>query len=328
MYKKYMIEILDKQTKFLLKRTPLKLSFADFLAYVNIQYPSLGNIYKYQAIPEGYEDANFLIYTFKGKYVLKIFSNERSKQNIKDYVRILKEAKETGVQTMALIKGRKSPLGKIANTYFIITKYFQGRNFQDKQPTLIEIRDITKEIAKLNTIKFGVEESYDSWGNANLLKEYNLNKGRLDQETINYLTPTINKLKMLKTGNFSKNLIHGDMQRLHVLKNAAGKFCIIDYGCARNDLKVYELSTFLAWFCLTKKQWRNRKNIWNTVVKSYTKIHNLKKSESASLLMLTEAAYAAYYFKTYLLRKQGDRSWQTRSWYKQAKTMLDLIRNW
>ena len=84
MYKKYMIEILDKQTKFLLKRTPLKLSFADFLAYVNIQYPSLGNIYKYQAIPEGYEDANFLIYTFKGKYVLKIFSNERSKQNIKD----------------------------------------------------------------------------------------------------------------------------------------------------------------------------------------------------------------------------------------------------
>jgi len=318
---------MNNKTKTLLARVDLSVAFGSFLKQLEKDYPLLGPIKSCRPITEGYEDANFLFETSRNKYVLKIFAKTRSILNIKSYSKLLVGAQKAKVQSLQPIRGKNGYLGKIKQTRFVITEFFIGRNFRNSTPSLLDIRIITKELVKLNSLNFKFYESYDSWSNAHLVCEFKKNKNKLDQATVNYLDPTVKALNKLNTRGFSRSIIHGDLQPLHIFKNNQGRYCLIDYGCARNDYLVYELSTFLAWFCLLKKNWQRRKAIFSYVIDTYTKTHKLSKQEIDSLPLLIKAAYAAYYLKTKLLIGGGDRSKQTRDWFKQAEKMLGLVRS-
>lgn len=85
-------------------------------------------------------------------------------------------------------------------------------------------------------------------------------------------------------------MIHGDMQRKHVIKGVDGKYCILDFGCMAFDPKV-------------------------SVLGVYNETHHLTEAELNSLLILMKASYAAYYFKTSILIDEGDKSLETLEWH-------------
>jgi len=314
----------------LLKRTFLKLPFEKFIKKIENIYPSIGIIKECNPVLEGYEDANFIIDTNMGKFVLKIFLRERTGKNIRDYIKILLEAEKIGVPVIKLIKGNLGFLSTITFrnniVYFYISKFFDGENFETKTPRIFDVVKIIKYLARLNTLQFQIGESYDSWGNKNLLKEYELNKNKISTEVNTMIIPTITKLTKLEFNKFSKSVIHGDMQRKHVLKNKKGEYCILDFGCASYAGKVFEISTFLAWFCLDENNWKDRKKIYSTVITEYTKRHNLANYELKSIPLLIEASYVSYFLKTSLLIQEGDKSEETYNWHVSAKKMLQKFR--
>lgn len=281
----------------LLNRTNLRVPIEQYLSALQQEFTQVRIINSFQPIFEGYEDVNIVLNTNNGQYVLKIFATFRSEKNIHDYIKVIHEATNIGVETLELIQ---SETGKdyffYDNTYSIITKYLDGDNFVKTPPTLEEMLEVTKSLAKLNTLNFDIDETYDSWGNNNLLNEYS-NTIVKNEEVKKDLLPIINFLEGFDTYQFSKGVIHGDMQRKHVLKNK-DKLCIIDYGCMRNDLKVYDLSTFLAWFCLGEDNWDQKDDIFKKVINEYTKINPLSDGEIRSIKPLVTASYAAYYLKT------------------------------
>ncbi|NTU47002.1 phosphotransferase [Candidatus Roizmanbacteria bacterium] len=308
----------------LIKRTNLTGNIEQLLVKIQKQY-FIGQILDCEPILEGYEDANFLISTLDKKYVLKIFSKSRSKSVIASYVKILEQASSIHVPVINLVLGSdRAFLHAYAQVSYILTDFFEGNNFEEeKNTTRQDIISLTAHIAHLNTLNFPVEEDYDSWGNKNLIKEYERTKQYLLPDQMKLLNPAITRFSDLDFSRFSKAVIHGDMQRKHVLKNNKGEYCILDFGCASYDAKLIELSTFLAWFCLSSENWNKKDEIIQTVVDEYQKIHMLSVYELESIPALIQAAYASYFLRTSVLINTGDTSTETKQWHEEAKQMLE-----
>ncbi|OGD91800.1 hypothetical protein A3D81_01535 [Candidatus Curtissbacteria bacterium RIFCSPHIGHO2_02_FULL_40_17] len=301
----------------LLSRTNLTSPFGEFLKKLEEEVPRLGKIRNLQPILEGYEDANFILESDLGRLVIKIFTKERSPKNNKDYVRILEESAKIGVPVPKLIF-----YGKISSASFIITEFFEGENFENGTPMLSDIIAITAYLSKLNTLNFPVDELYDSWGNKNLLKEYEKSRNNLTSQQDKLIAPIVEGFKKVDFSKFQKAVIHGDLQRKHVLKSGKGKYCILDFGCMSNDSKVIELSTFLAWFCLQEDTWEQREEIIDKVINNYASIHQLSSQETASIPTLIKASYAAYFLRTSILIKEGDTSEETKEWHEKSNKLL------
>jgi len=322
----------DPKIQLLLARTNLKIPFVRFIAIVEEMFLSIGTINSFLPISEGYEDANFILDTTTGKYVLKIFLKSRTIKNINSYIKILTECKKIGFPTTEVVKDFNEGLGFVEDNgekiYFIITKFFNGSNFQRKSPTLEDIKIITAYMSKLNTLNFDIDEEYDSWGNKNFAKEYKENKNKITPEQNRLIEPIYQKLIKLNLSSFSKSVIHGDMQRKHVLKDNKNNYCIFDFGCMANDLKVIDLSTFLAWFCFQKDTWGDKEEIYREVLNIYNRIHHLTESEIESLPTLVKASYGAYFLKTSVLINERDNSDETLDWHNRAGEMLKLTSKW
>lgn len=312
--------IMDRSgIELLIKRTNLTISFTEFLKLLPIR-----KIIKVAPILEGYEDANFILETITNRYVLKIFASERSEQNIKDYAKVLSRLEQIKVPSLKMIGG----LHLQNKVFFILSPFFDGQNFVNISPTLNDIVHVTKYLAKVNTLNFAIEESYDSWGNKNLFKEFNKNKEKLSRDQLQIVNPLVQQFKGLNFKQFSQSFIHGDMQKKHVLKSKQGKFLILDFGCMSYGPKIIDLSTYLAWFCLDENNWKDKEKIIKAVVDEYLKIHQLSPYELQSLIVLTKASWTAYYLKTSFLIKKGDSSLETKDWHDKSKTMLELSKNW
>lgn len=315
----------------LLDRTNLNISFNEFLNDVQIKFISIGKVESYSPINEGYEDANIILNTSNGKYVLKIFFAERNLKNINSYIKILRECKNVGVQTTEILTDFNEGLGLFENggvkTYYIITKFFEGKNFQNTTPTIDDIKKVTQLLSKLNILDFEVDKEYDAWGLKAFPDEYKLKKNRLTPEQDLLIKGVYTDYTKLDMSNFSKSVIHGDMQRKHVIKNDTNEYCIIDFGCMSYDYKVIELATYLAWFCLQEDTWKDKDIIYKEVLSIYNSIHNLTESELKALPLLTRASYSAYYMTTSVMINEGDTSEETRDWQDRSKKMLELSKD-
>lgn len=313
---------------FLFSRTGTSINDSLLTSELKTQFPAIGEIRKVKPIEEGYEDANILITSDNGLFVAKMFSKERSEKNRQDYVKILQILKSKGIPVIDLISGKEGFMGNIIGVDFFITKFFNGNNFVTNTPTVDDMIKIASYLGKINNINIPVEESYDSWGNKNLLKEYHKYKGILDNPQIQLLNPIIQKYSQIDFNGFSKTFIHGDMQRKHVLKNSEDNYCILDFGCMAYDAAIIDLSTFLAWFCLQKDNWNQIESIYPKVISAYLKNHALTEKELSLIPLLTKASYAAYFLKTSALIHSGDKSTETMKWHKDSKIMLELSKPW
>lgn len=315
----------------LIKRTNLNISFDEYLKDVQNKFTSIDKIENCSPINEGYEDANIILNTSSGKYVLKIFFAERELENINSYIKILTECKNIGVPTTEILLEYNDGLGiyeyKNVKTYYIITKFFEGNNFQKTTPTNEDIRKVTEYIAKLNTLNFEVGEGYDSWGIKAFPEEYKKKKEKLTLEQDLLVKNIYEEYSKLDMSSFSKSVIHGDMQRKHVIKNSNNEYCILDFGCMAHDYKVIELATYLAWFCLQEDTWNHKDMIYKEVLDIYNSIHNLTDEEISSLPLLIKASYSAYYMTTSVMINDGDTSEETLNWHNRSKKMLGLSIN-
>lgn len=316
----------------LLKRTNLDISFDEFLDDVQSKFASIGTIESYSPINKGYEDANIILNALNGKYVLKIFFAERNLKNINSYIKILRECKNVGVQTTEILTDYNEGLGLFeygdVKTYYIITKFFEGKNFQNTTPAIDDIKKVTQLLSKLNTLDFEVDKEYDAWGLKAFPDEYKVKKNRLTPEQDLLIKGIFTDYTKLDMSNFSKSVIHGDMQRKHVIKNDTNEYCIIDFGCMAYDYKVIELATYLAWFCLQEDTWKDKNTIYKEVLSIYNSIHNLTELELQALPLLTRASYSAYYMTTSVMINEGDTSEETRDWHDRSKKMLELSKDW
>lgn len=316
----------DESLHKLLQRTSLRVPFEVFLDSLQSMYPTLGSINNCEPITVGYESANILIFTSKGEYFLKIFESDRERANIDALIRVHLESRKIAVPVPELVQGNNGYLSifsqeNIEIPYFI-TRKFEGETFERIEPSIEDMRVVCQYMALLNTLSFPVAEAYDSWGNKNLVQEYDKLQGFSKEKE--QVSDIVEAVRSLPLSNFSQSVIHGDMQTKHVLKSRTGNYCILDFGCMSFDARVVEFSTFLAWFCFSEKSWHDHSEIYQSILTIYLATHHLSTEEVSSIPILIRAAYASYYLKTCQLIAEGDLSDETKGWNASSFKLLQL----
>ncbi len=315
-----------------LSRTNLSIPIIDYLKQV-VSYFNLGMLYKFEFIEQGYEDVNIKIYTSSGDYVIKMFNKNRSLPRIKSIIKGLNEFHKIGIPTTELISFNKKCLYQSNQSqrkiYSYVTKFFKGNNLLQQQITKRDLLELTKFLAKINTLNFPITYDYDSWGIANILLEFDKKKSSLSIKELNLIEAIVESFKKIDFHLCSKSVIHGDMQKQHVLKNNQGQYCILDLGCLNYDYVIFDLAVFIAEFCTDYSQVLDFKNIYADIIKTYSQIKRLSEYELSIIPFLISAHYAIYFITTnYLIKTQNDTSRETKDWYDFSKKGLELSDKW
>lgn len=250
----------------------------------------LGEFVSNKLIEIGYEDYNYVLTTSKGKFVVKVFSNERTNDNAKDLASRACVAFENGVSSPTIHKTNNGEvlltLTLDDNKYrLLVMDYINGKDFftLKELPNNKELELIATELAKLNSIEYNPPFIYDKWAIVNFEEEYNKNLSLADNED----KPLIqNAYKLFKSCDFSKlkyGFVHGDIIETNVIKDNTGKLYFIDFSVSNYLPRIVDLAVTICDLCLDLDDIANSKTRAELFVKAYEKHAPLSQYEKQCL---------------------------------------------
>jgi len=203
-------------TKDLLKRVVLKTSFKDLSKELCEQF-LLGNPISFKPMKVGYEELNTLLITSTGKFVVKIFSKNKSLDVIKSNLTALIEYSRGGIPSPKLYKSLNGDfLYKVKNhksTYLIVMDFFDGKKFTEIDPTEEDKKNIANILGNIHKLQFKTSANYDIWLTKNLVKEFELKRKYLSNSEELMILPIVERLKKVDYSKLSKSIVHFDLHR-------------------------------------------------------------------------------------------------------------------
>ncbi len=281
----------------------------------------------------GYDDLNFSVRTNSDRYILKFFNTEwKTEQVIYDYVKVILECKRVGIPVSELVESGNSVfIEKIQNEYCCVIKAFDGDTLEETKYEIFLAERIAKYLGQIHSFKFEIANNYDSWGTKNFGKEYEYKVKLLDDQKTKLVDKALERFKKIKFSKLEKSVIHGDIQKKHVLKNKEGDMCIIDFGCANFDFKAMDVSIFIAQVVLDPNlDLGTNKDNAQKVIDAYLKIQKLTDYEKSVIPDFIISTFAMYLLSAnYVLKAENDDSQQTLDWIefgaRGLETFLDNL---
>lgn len=290
------------------------------------RYYELGRIERSQLITQGYDDLNVLLVCKRGRYVAKIFNKSKEPAAIEEYVRVQMALASRRLPVPHIHTMNGAGLFRVAGrhqeTLVCVSEFFAGENFVAAPPHRDDILAITRFLASLHKLPLDITPSYDSWGTLNLPDQFARKQALVSGATRRLVAPLADALASMKFGHARKRIIHGDLQRKHVLKDARGRYCILDFGCMDYSYPIVDLGIFLALFCLEDSTPTSAQQIIVDVLNVYRSCAPLPTEHIALLGTLIRATWASYLLTSDFLMRGGDRTRQTRQWHRFALTSL------
>lgn len=300
----------------LFSRVDIAGSLEDLLMRVATNY-RLGSIQSHKLLPDGYQELNVLVTTTSGRFVVKIFSKEKSLQRVQDNVWGYLTFKEKGVPMPVLQQNTNgeyilSTKGKRRTTHLCVTDYFDGSYLHTKDASDSDIRLLAEHMATIHSHTKRIHRYYDTMGLVNLLTQYKKFRSYLSSNLLVLVEPVVKEFSSIHLGEFRHSIIHGTFESKNILKNKKGELCLLDLGCMDYNASIVDVATFLANYTIdmNKKDKQERINLFLT---AYQTQHPLTAKEVRSLPILIRAQYATIVVRTnYYIRRKRDTSSQTR----------------
>lgn len=310
-----------------LSRIDLDIHLDELISKVAHKF-QLGEVLNWQPIEEGLDDCNVRLETRLGKYVVKIFSKGKPSRIISDNVKALLKLHDSDIPVPQLVPfGNDNHIynvqGKNHKTKLCVTTYFQGNSLALHPITDTDVRTVAMYLARFHLLPFKVHRNYDSWGTTNLLNEFKRKKQFLPKSDFELIAPTVEEFSKVDIGKFKKSVIHGDLQRAHVLKDQ-NQYCILDLGCMDFNARVIDLAIFLALFCSDDQSYA--KNYMRIALDEYQS-HSLplSKHEVSFLPLAIRATYCAYLLASNSSLANGHTTTQIQSWNSFSRRNLKLF---
>jgi len=309
----------------LLSRVDIAQPLAKLLGDMARNY-ELGRIKRYHLIKQGYDDLNVLLICERGRYVAKFFNKRKDIASVEDQVRVQTALARRHLPVPRLRTRKGAGLFRVAGrsqeTFVCISEFFAGENFEAGPPKREDMLTIARYLAMLHRLPFAITPTYDTWGTLNLPDEFTRKQALVSEEIRGLVAPLADAIADMKFGRARRRIIHGDLQRKHVLKDGDGRYCILDFGCMDYNYPIVDLGIFLALFCVEGNSPSQAQNIIADVLDAYTSCAPLPSGHIALLGTLIRATWASYLLTADYLMRGGDRTRQTRQWRRFALTSL------
>lgn len=309
----------------LLSRVDIAQPLNEVLTEIARHY-GVGRIEQSRLITQGYDDLNALLVSEQGSFVAKIFNKNKASATVEDYVRVQIALATRHLPVPRILTVNGAGLFRVAGcfqeTFVCVSEFFAGEDFVDVPPHRDDMLAIARFLAELHQLPFAITPSYDSWGTLNLPDEFARKQKLVSDETRRLVAPLADAIANIRLGEAHRRIIHGDLQRKHVLKDGGGHYCILDFGCMDYSYPVVDLGIYLALFCLEGSDPSQTHDFIADVLETYTSWAPLTSEHIAVLSTLIRATWASYLLTAEFLMRGGDRSRQTRQWRRFALTSL------
>lgn len=279
----------------------------------------LGPVEKFVPILTGYQDCNIDLHTSGGRFVVKLFSSEKTQERINDVIAGYISCQAAGVPIVPLktsIHGaqRFEIPGKHHPSYGCVFEYIEGKPFTKTPVTDADLVAMSQALARIHTIRKTVRRYYDTMGIINAPHEYKLKQDALSSDEQSQIAPVISKLSRITFSGFHHGIIHGSMEKENILKNTNNEICILDLGCMDYAPTILDIATLIANMTLYTTDEKKR-HIIHEIITAYTSNVSLDTTELTALPTLIRGQYAAYIIgMTHRMRKEHDMTKQTQTW--------------
>lgn len=261
---------------------------------------NLGNFVNYQIILIGYEDFNFSLETDKGKFFVKIFSNERTLNDCKRNVDVIVKSIEAGVSVPKIYSSDQGFLHILkidkSTLRLCVMDFIDGRDFfSSKKPiTKKDILSLAHQAALMNTIKLKPSKIYDTWAITNFLLEFEKKSSCLEKEDFDIIYPLVEEFKYLKVETLPHCFVHGDIIRTNVIKDKKGKLWIVDFSVSNYYPRIQELAVLACDILFNQHDKSESEQNFKNALKEYQKTIKLTQKELESLPTYIKLAHAMH----------------------------------
>lgn len=284
-----------------------------------VQAFHIGTVEKYSQILTGYQDCNIDLLTSNGRFVVKFFSSEKTKERIDDVISGHILLTKAGVPMPTLKKTQsgthlfETP-GNIHPSFACVFDHVDGKPLTKTPTTDMDLTTLSHIATLIHGIQKPIHHYYDTMGIANVPHEYKLKQDALSADEQLEITPIVAKVSRINLSKFRQSIIHGSLEKENILKKPDGGIHIIDLGCMDYNASVLDLATLIANMTLYTTE-EKRRHIIHEIITSYTKSLSIPQEELTALPTLIRAQYAAYIIAmTYHMRKNHDMTKQTQTW--------------
>ncbi len=279
----------------------------------------LGDIQTYAPILTGYQDCNISLVTSSGRYVVKLFSKEKTKRRIDDVIWAYTTFAKHNVPVPVLCATPDNRYimeipGNIHPSFLCVFTYFAGKPLTRGPTTDTDLVTLTCAMATIHTMQHSIGRYYDTLGITNLTEEYKKKSDALSADERARIVPVISAFRKIHLSSLPQSIIHGTYEKENVLKNPDGNLCLLDFGCMDLTASVLDIATFIANFTLyldTDK----RSHVIRVILDTYQSVRPITPDERSALLPLIRSKYAAYaVVMSYHMRVEHDLTKQTQTW--------------
>ena len=225
---------------------------------VCIEY-NLGSVKDTSVIEVGYEDFNAIIDTTSGKYLMKVFANYRSDEEVLDCINRAYVSYKNGVKTPKVYENKNNEIVTIINYLnsrfrVSIIDYIDGSNFLElsRIVTIEELMKIVDIGCTLSRIDYKPRFIYDSWAITSFCEEFDKKREILDDKYLNILEPIYNKFKLFDYEKLPKSFVHGDMFCTNLIIDKNNDIWVIDFSVSNYTARLNEIVVVCAEVALMK----------------------------------------------------------------------------
>jgi len=301
---------------------------------------NLGEIRSVKGIEEGYEDVNIELRTATGHYLCKILVNylEKEVRSRKDslyYIHVMKEFTRAGIRVPRLYRtddGGELFETEIKGSTFriIVMEFFEGKHFWQLAPSRDDIIQITRLLAKLHAADLKLEEHIydDPWQPQFLAKHFEAHRSIFTEEEIEVLADIVSRVEKVPFSQYKKTPCHGDIMRNNIMKSADGQYCFLDFGVVTKNYWIIDLALFIAGFCLDPRaSLQSNRAIYELVINTYQKPHNVQGEYDRDLMTLVSASYAAFFLAARIEEKiAGNDSVENSYWIELGREGMKMMK--
>ena len=284
----------------------------------------LGNFVSNELITIGYEDYNYYLTTSKGKYCVKIFNKERTKEDVEIYLARIKAVANSDVNAPKplLVDGDISlHLSYQQNSYDIcVFEFIDGKNYFQLQenPSEEVIKELARQTAMINNLDIRPNFVYDNWAIINFIEEYNEKRKYIPNQYKDAFDKLVEKYKKVDLDKLPRAFVHGDIISTNVMLDKNAKIWIIDFSVANYLPRIIDLAVISCNMCLDKNSKENTYKNIALLLSEYNKYNKLTPYELETFGIFYRLANAMHILQTEYIAKTEGNSEENQYWLNEG----------
>ncbi len=261
---------------------------------------NLGDFFNCEIILIGYEDFNFSLTTTKGKFFVKIFSNERTLDDCKRNVEIVVKSIEARISVPKLYLSKQGYLHLLKTSQstlrICVMDFVDGKDFFTSKATINhqDMLLLGYQASLINSIRIKPLRIYDSWAITNFPQEFEKKSQYLDPDNLKLVKPLLEEFQNLKIESLPHCFAHGDIIRTNVIKDKNDQIWIVDFSVSNYYPRIQELAVLACDILFNPENKKESEQNLKRALKEYQKIIKLTPRELSSLPTYIKLAHAMH----------------------------------